>query len=80
MAVCDGYTGAYNLFLLLEGIQCTTLSNEDHIWTVATLDGQTCHIDTTWGDALEETNYDYFAMSEQESWQHHPWDRAPSQG
>ena len=80
VAVCDGYTGAYNLFLLLEGIQCTTLSNEDHIWTVATLDGQTCHIDTTWGDALEETNYDYFAMSEQESWQHHPWDRAPSQG
>lgn len=72
-SVCDGYTGAYNLLLLLEGIPCTTYSNESHIWTVATLDDQTYHIDTTWGDSSGETDYNYFAMSEQKSRQYHPW-------
>ena len=62
-AVCDGYTAAYNLLLKLEGIECSTASTEDHIWTVAELDGVTCHIDTTWGDQTGRTNYSYFAMT-----------------
>ena len=66
-AVCDGYTAAYNLLLKLEGISCTTWSTADHIWTVAQLDGQTVHIDTTWGDQSGAVNYRYFAMSEAES-------------
>ena len=66
-AVCDGYTGAYNLFLKLEGIQCSTVIQGDHIWTVATLDGTEYHIDTTWGDSGSEVSYDYFAMSPQQS-------------
>ena len=41
VAVCDGYTGAYDLLLRLEGIECTALMNADHIWTVAELDGMT---------------------------------------
>ena len=72
-AVCDGYTGAYNLLLKLEGIDCTALSNSSHIWTVATLDGTEVHIDTTWGDSGPAPNYDYFAMTADESWQHHSW-------
>ena len=72
-AVCDGYTGAYNLLLKLEGIDCTALSNNSHIWTVATLDGTDYHIDTTWGDSGPAPNYDYFAMTAEESWQHHSW-------
>ena len=72
-AVCDGYTGAYNLLLKLEGIDCTALSNSSHIWTVATLDGTEYHIDTTWGDSGPTPNYSYFAMTAQESWQHHSW-------
>lgn len=72
-AVCDGYTGAYNLLLKLEGIDCTALSNSSHIWTVATLDGTEYHIDTTWGDSGPTPNYGYFAMTAQESWQHHSW-------
>lgn len=72
-AVCDGYTGAYNLLLKLEGIDCTALSNSSHIWTVATLDGTEYHIDTTWGDSGPAPNYSYFAMTPQESWQHHSW-------
>lgn len=64
LAVCDGYTAAYNLLLKLEGIDCGTYSTADHIWTVAELDGRTCHIDTTWGDQSYGVEYRYFAMTE----------------
>ena len=72
-AVCDGYTGAYNLLLKLEGIECTALANSTHIWTVATLDGTQYHIDTTWGDSGSVIDYDYFAMTPAQSWAHHSW-------
>ena len=72
-AVCDGYTGAYNLLLKLEGIDCTALSNSSHIWTVATLDGTEYHIDTTWGDSGRAISYNYFAMTEERSRLEHPW-------
>lgn len=72
-AVCDGYTGAYNLLLKLEGIDCTALSNSGHIWTVANLDGQQVHIDTTWGDSGNSISYAYFAMTPEQSWREHPW-------
>lgn len=67
VAVCDGYTGAYNLLLKLEGIDCRAWLQGDHIWTVATLDGTEYHIDATWGDAGERANLVYFAMTEAES-------------
>lgn len=72
-AVCDGYTGAYNLFLRLEGIDCIGLSNEDHIWTVAELDGRLVHIDTTWGDTGGTPDYSFFAMTPDQSWSQHRW-------
>lgn len=72
-AVCDGYTGAYNLLLKLEDISCYGLSNEDHIWTVANLDGKDYHIDTTWGDSGATPNYSYFAMTSTQSYAAHPW-------
>lgn len=72
-AVCDGYTGAYNLLLKLEGIQCTALSNSSHIWTVATLDGKSVHIDPTWGDREGKADLNFFAMTPQQSWKHHSW-------
>ena len=72
-AVCDGYTGAYNMLLKLEGIDCTALSNSSHIWTVATLDGVQYHIDTTWGDSGAQPDYSYFAMTPTQSWNQHRW-------
>ena len=72
-AVCDGYTGAYNLLLKLEGISCSALSNDDHMWTVATLDGTEVHIDTTWGDSGSAPDYTYFAMTAEQSWGYHQW-------
>lgn len=73
IAVCDGYTGAYNLLLKLEGIECEALANETHIWTVATLDGTEYHIDTTWADTGAVISYDYFAMTEEQSRSYHSW-------
>ena len=66
LAVCDGYTAAYNLLLKLEGIDCSTMSTADntHIWTVAVLDGVSYHIDPTWGDQTSAVTYRYFAMTE----------------
>ena len=66
-AVCDGYTGAYNLFLKLEGIDCYALANSTHIWTVATLDGLEYHIDTTWGDQIGYIDMYYFGMTPAQS-------------
>ena len=70
-AVCDGYTGAYNLLLKLEGIDCSVYMQEDHIWTTATLDGTEYHIDTTWGDMNDNISYLYFGMTPELSLLYH---------
>lgn len=71
LAVCDGYTGAYNLLLKLEGIDCRARIQGDHIWTIAVLDGTEYHIDTTWGDSGSVINYTWFAMTPQQSALYH---------
>lgn len=68
VAVCDGYTSAYNLLLKLEGIECTTAATGEHIWTVARLDGVYYHIDPTWGDQDWGVSEKYFGMSEEDAW------------
>ena len=74
-AVCDGYTGAYNLFLKLEGIECHAMPSDktNHIWTVATLDGTQYHIDVTWGDETGGIDWSYFGMTAEEAYRAHPW-------
>lgn len=72
-AVCDGYTGAYNLFLKLEGIDCRAVHNDEHIWTEATLDAAVYHIDVTWADQTGQTALQYFAMTPEQSRALHPW-------
>ncbi len=64
VAVCDGYTAAYNLLLKLEGISCGAYTLGDHIWTTAELDGRLVHIDVTWGDQSYGVEYRFFAMTE----------------
>ena len=61
------------LFVRLEGIDCRSQINPDHMWTVATLDGRRVHIDVTWGDQYGRTDLRYFGMSEEQSYQYHPW-------
>ena len=71
LAVCDGYTGAYNLLLKLEGIACRGYYTENHMWTIATLDGVEYHIDTTWGDAGDAAYAQFFAMTPEQSELYH---------
>ena len=59
--------------LKLEGIDCYALPNATHIWTVATLDGETVHIDATWGDQGNTGTKQYFAMTPEQSYSLHPW-------
>ena len=70
LAVCDGYTAAYNLLLKLEGIECSAVDLEewDHMWTVAVLDGTNYHIDVTWGDQTGTIAGYYFGMTEEQSY------------
>ena len=71
--MCDGYTGAYNLLLKLEGINCYALFNASHIWTVAYLDGIEYHIDTTWGDQFGRVDMSCFGMTAEQSRAKHAW-------
>lgn len=68
-AVCEGYTGAYNLLLKLEGIECRVEVSKtaSHGWTSATLDGVLYHIDPTWGDTSGQADK-YFCMTSEASW------------
>ena len=73
LAVCDGYTAAYDLLLSLEGIGCESRVNPSHMWTVAALDGIEYHIDPTWGDQNSGPDHRCFAMTEKESYALHAW-------
>lgn len=57
-AVCDGYTGAYNLILKQAGITCYGIKGWAgggcHEWTAAVLDGELRYIDSTWCDVEGE--------------------------
>lgn len=67
-AVCQGYTAAFNLFLKLEGIECSTEMPADHshIWTTCVLDGKSYHIDVTAADTSERPE-NYWLMSPERS-------------
>lgn len=68
LAVCDGYTAAYNLLLSLDGIQCgyTRSYEPPHAWSEMTVDNVVYHTDVTWGDTTGRAD-DYFAMTPAES-------------
>lgn len=72
-AVCEGYTAAYNIFLKLEGINCSTAQFPDHIWTTATLDGIFYHIDVTWCDQSYGFENRFFCMTPEFSMSRDPY-------
>ena len=63
LAVCEGYTAAFNIFLKLEGINCSTEQFPNHIWTTTTLDGIFYHIDVTWCDQSYGFENRFFCMT-----------------
>lgn len=79
-AVCQGYTATYNYMCKLVGLDVYGIAGqagEEHIWTVAVLDGDKVHIDTTWGDSSSnglEPNYMFFATNSEFMRKTHKWD------
>lgn len=81
----DGwYTSTYNymcklLGIEVEGIVGSVKSDNDHMWTLATFDGEKVHIDTTWGDSYADDvtpNYSYFGASSSFMKKSRTWDSA----
>ncbi len=64
VAVCDGYARTYNMLLHEAGLKCWFVSNRDHSWNVAEIDGNTYHIDTTWDDSAG--SHEWFMRSDAE--------------
>ena len=75
--LCGCYAKTTQYLLGLLGVDTAYITGqaqgESHAWNLAWLDGTPCWIDTTWGDSGPAPNYDYFAMTAEESWQHHSW-------
>lgn len=46
-AVCDGFAGAYEALLKIEGIDCKFCSGYEHAWNKVVLDGRTLYIDVS---------------------------------
>ena len=65
IAVCDGYTRAYNLLLNAAGIDTWYVCNAIHSWNVVKIGGKAFHIDTTWDDA-EHSSDKWFMRSDAE--------------
>ena len=54
--ICSGYSDAMAIFLNKLGVINYKVSNKDHIWNLAFVDGKWLHIDLTWDDPVSERN------------------------
>ncbi|MBE6824806.1 MAG: hypothetical protein E7513_05615 [Ruminococcaceae bacterium] len=71
VAVCEGYSRAFQLLCHGVGIRCINLigesQNELHMWSCVVLDGDWYYVDTTWDDNLDKAfRYDYFNINEEQ--------------
>lgn len=80
LAVCQGYTAAYNALCKAAGVQVEGVgglaNGEEHIWTRALFAGQDVYIDATWGDSYvnsDESNYDFFVVDGETLAATHAW-------
>lgn len=76
MAVCSGYTKAYNDLLSRVGIEAESVDgflgkismNTAHVWSRITIDGKKYHVDVTADDPIPDrpgrVNYTYFLKSD----------------
>jgi hypothetical protein len=71
LAVCDGYSDTFRIFMLLNGIECITVEgytdSTSHAWNQVKLDGKWYNIDLTWDDPVgagARLRYNYFLKSD----------------
>ena len=64
LAVCQGYSQAFQIIMNKAGIECGICSGnakgEDHAWNYINIDGQYYWVDVTWDDPVSENhNFDW---------------------
>ena len=71
--VCQSYTMAYGLLLDYAGIENASEIGDDHTWNMVLLDGDWYHVDVTWDDVGDYSEYAYFGLSNDaiETVEHH---------
>ncbi len=50
-AVCQGYSGAFNLMCHAAGVKTVAVSTDEHMWNIVLADGKMYHYDVTFDDA-----------------------------
>ncbi|MCR5584495.1 MAG: SH3 domain-containing protein [Lachnospiraceae bacterium] len=78
VAVCDGYAETFMIFMLLNDIDCQTVTgyaSEDHAWNQVCLDNKWYNIDVTWddpitkdsktGNVVDTLRYTYFMINDE---------------
>jgi transglutaminase/protease-like cytokinesis protein 3 len=69
LAVCDGYSAAYELCLNILGVDnyLVTSKNGEHIWNRVKVDGEWLNVDVTWNDGgVVKMHNDYFLLTDEE--------------
>jgi len=85
-SVCAGYSKAFLYLCQKANVECayvvgTTVNNEPHAWNLVKLNGNYYWVDTTFGDPIfsheysNNTNYNYFCVSDEELLKNHTIDK-----
>lgn len=59
-SVCVGYAMGFQYIMDIMGIPCISITNEDHIWNMVSIDDCWYYVDVTWDDSL--TNAPNFTL------------------
>ena len=71
IAVCEGYSRAFQMLCHAVGIRCINLIGTSegvlHMWSAVELDGDWYYVDTTWDDIDDEAfRYDFFNITQKQ--------------
>lgn len=80
LAVCEGYSRAFQYYLSLVGVNCANIygygEKEPHLWSAVELDNEWYYCDVTWGDSEENiVRYDYFNVTDNVMKEDHTLDK-----
>lgn len=67
--ICSGYSDAMAIFLNKLNVINYKISNDEHIWNLAFVEGKWLHLDLTWDDPIAENNVNrdnYFLITTNE--------------
>jgi hypothetical protein len=75
VAVCSGYSAAFEMMAKMLGIKIISVTGGGHAWNKAVVDGKVKYFDVTWDDPDQGSNisYEYFSISEQAVSKDHIW-------